>query len=68
LPGSPADKAGLKEKDIITEVNGTPVDKSHSLVSLLGQHQVGDKVDLTIVRSGKTIHIKVTLGAADTES
>jgi S1-C subfamily serine protease len=68
LPGSPADKAGLKEKDIITEVNGTPVDKSHSLISLLGQHQVGDKVDLTIVRSGKTIHIKVTLGAADTES
>jgi S1-C subfamily serine protease len=64
VPGSPADKAGLKEKDIITKVNGTPVDKSHSLVSLLGQHQVGDKVTLTIVRGDKTITVGVKLGAA----
>lgn len=64
LPGSPADKAGIQEKDIITKVNGTTVDETHSLISLLGQHQPGDKVNLTIVRGTKTINISVTLGTA----
>jgi S1-C subfamily serine protease len=64
LPGSPAEKAGIKEKDIITKVNGTTVDETHSLISLLGQHQPGDKVNLTVVRDTKTINISVTLGTA----
>jgi S1-C subfamily serine protease len=62
--GSPADKAGLQEKDVITEVDGTNVDQNHSLISLLGAHSVGDKVTLTVVRDGKTQSIDVTLDAA----
>ncbi|HET8708732.1 MAG TPA: trypsin-like peptidase domain-containing protein [Candidatus Saccharimonadales bacterium] len=68
LPGSPAEKAGLKEKDIITKVDGTNVDEKHSLVSLLGQHQPGDTVNLTVVRDGKTTNIKVKLGTAPTDT
>lgn len=64
IPGSPAAKAGLKEKDIITKVDGTSVDQTHSLTSLLGQHKVGDSVKLTVVRGSKTIQVTVVLGVA----
>jgi len=65
--GSPAAKAGLKEKDIITAVDGTKIDETHSLTSLLGQHGVGDSVTLTIIRDGKEQKIKVTLEAAPSQ-
>jgi serine protease Do len=68
ISGSPADKAGLQEKDIITKVDGTNVDEKHSLVSLLGQHQPGDEVNLTVVRDSKTMNIKVKLGTAPTDT
>jgi S1-C subfamily serine protease len=64
LPDSPAERAGLKEKDIITKVDNTNIDENHSLTSVLGQHVVGDNVTLTIVRDGKTQTIKATLEAA----
>lgn len=63
MPDSPADKAGLKEKDIITEVDGTKIDKDHSLISLIDSHQPGDKIELTVLRDGKVKHISLKLGA-----
>ena len=59
--GSPADKAGLKEGDIITKVNGEKVDTDNPLASRLGKFKVGDTVDITIVRDGKEQVLKVTL-------
>jgi len=64
IAGSPADKAGVKEGDIITEVDGTKIDQEHSLTSLVGLKSVGDKVKLTVVRDGKTITLTATIGAA----
>jgi S1-C subfamily serine protease len=64
IAGSPADKAGLQEKDVITKVNGTSIDENHSLTSLVGQNTVGDEVTLSVVRDGKTIEVKVRLEAA----
>lgn len=61
---SPAAKAGLKEKDIITKVNDENIDENNSLISRLGRHAAGDKVSLTIVRDGKEQKIDVTLEAA----
>ena len=59
--GSPADKAGLKEGDIIIKVNGEKVDSENPLASRLGKYKVGDTVELTIVRDGQEQVLKATL-------
>lgn len=64
ISGSPADKAGLREKDIITKVNGTEIDDRNSLTSLVGQKSVGDEVKLTVVRDGKEMIVTATLASA----
>jgi serine protease Do len=64
IAGSPADQAGVKPGDIITQVDGKDVNQATSLTSLLGKHKVGDTVSLTIERGGKTITKAVTLGSA----
>lgn len=64
VPGSPAAKAGLKEKDIITKVNNISIDDKTSLTSALSQFKVGQDVTLNVLRAGKTMTIHVTLEAA----
>lgn len=68
VAGSPAEKAGLEERDVIVAVNGTKVDQTHSLTSLLNSHEPGDKVTLTVRRGDKDITIKATLGAQPTQT
>ena len=64
VPGSPADKAGIKEKDIITKVGEYTIDESTSLPSAVSRYRVGDIVPLVVVRDGKEMTIPVTLEAA----
>jgi S1-C subfamily serine protease len=64
VSGSPAAKAGLKEGDVITSVDGTNIDANHSLTSLLEQHSVGDQVTLSILRNGKQLSVQAQLGQA----
>lgn len=61
VKGSPADKAGLKDKDIVTAVNGTKVGAAGSLSDLIGEYKPGDTVQLTVIREGKEIAVNVTL-------
>lgn len=61
MPGSPADKAGLMENDIILEINGTKIDAEHSLVSLLSQYAPNDEITLKIWHKGDTKDVKVVL-------
>lgn len=61
--GSAADKAGLKQGDIITKIDGKPVKGSLSLVGFVRQYAVGDTVELTVVRNGSEKKIPVTLQA-----
>lgn len=68
VSGSPADRAGMKEGDVIEAVNGTSIDDSHSLTALLDQHAVGDTVSLRVLRNGKQLNVQVTLGSASTSS
>lgn len=63
ISGSAGDKAGLKENDIITAVNGTEIGVAGSLSSLIGEYSVGDTVELTVVRDNKTENLKLTLTA-----
>jgi Trypsin-like serine proteases, typically periplasmic, contain C-terminal PDZ domain len=59
--GGAAEAAGLKLKDIITEIDGTKIKTSDDLISLLEKHKVGDTVKLKIWREGNYITISVTL-------
>lgn len=58
---TPASKAGLKDKDIVTAINGVKVGAAGSLSSLIGEYKVGDTVQLTVVREGNEIAVNVTL-------
>ncbi len=60
--GSPADKAGLKDKDIITAINGAKVGVHGSMTNLLGEYKPGDTVQLTVIRGKEETAINVTLG------
>jgi len=64
INGSPADKAGLKEGDIITKVNGEAVNADNPVASRMSKYKVGDTVEITYVRDGKEQKTKVTLEAA----
>jgi serine protease Do len=64
LKNSPAEKAGLEEKDIITKINGQDINEKNSLTSLMSKHGVGEEVTLVIVRDGKEREVKVTLEAS----
>jgi serine protease Do len=61
MPGSPADKAGIVENDIILEVNGVKLDADHSLVSLLNQYSPNDTVTLKVWHKGDTKDLPVML-------
>lgn len=63
VSGSPAEKAGLKEKDIIIKVGKDKVDSTHPFASLIAQLSPGDKVDITYIRDGKEAVAKVTIGS-----
>jgi serine protease Do len=58
---SPADKAGIKDHDVITKVNNITIDDKTSLTAALSRFKVGDKVTLTVVRDGKKITKDATL-------
>lgn len=61
IKDSPADKAGIKDKDIVTEVNGQAVGPEGSLSSITGQYAPGDKVRVKLLRNGRPIDVTVTL-------
>jgi serine protease Do len=61
---SPADKAGLKEGDIIFKVNGEEVTVDMPLASVLSKYKIGDELEITYNRDGKEQTTKATLEAA----
>ena len=61
VPGSPADKAGLQEGDIIEAINDEQITEKQSLSRILQRYQVDDKVTLKIQRKGKEETIDVQL-------
>ncbi|NLI90954.1 MAG: PDZ domain-containing protein [Peptococcaceae bacterium] len=61
-PNGPADKAGIKEGDVITKINDAQIQNSSDLVRQLYKYNVGDQVNVTFVRNGKTNQVKATLG------
>jgi len=61
IRGGPADKAGLKEGDIITKVNNEVIDENGGLGLLVAQYSAGEKITLTLLRGNKEITLQATL-------
>ena len=55
VAGSPAEKAGLKEGDVVLELNGERIDGSRTLASLIQKYNVGDTVTLKVQRGSETL-------------
>jgi serine protease Do len=56
-----ADKAGVKEGDVILKINGVKVNKSSDLQEQISKYHPGDKVEISIMRDGKGTEITATL-------
>ncbi len=61
VPGSPAEKAGLREKDIILLFDNKKIDSDHPIQDLLEDRAVGEKVELTILRNLKRFKVSIPL-------
>jgi Do/DeqQ family serine protease len=61
-PGSPGAKGGLKQWDVITAIDGHPVADYNELTLAVTEHRPGSTVALDIIRDGKPMQVKVTLG------
>jgi len=62
VPNSPAENAGLKEGDIILEINGEKVARDKSLASILRNYSPEDRVSVKIIRDGREMTLQATLG------
>jgi putative serine protease PepD len=60
--GGPADKAGIRPRDVITKVNGKPTPSADELATVLATLTPGRRVPVEIKRGGRTMTVEVTLG------
>ncbi len=65
IKGSPADKAGLKEGDVILEVDGRKVKNVFTLRSIIQSKMPGERVKVKLLRDGKEMTVEVELGALE---
>jgi serine protease Do len=65
VPDSPAAKGGLKENDVITEINGQRVEGAAQFRRMIHEIPAGRSVQLTVWRDGRSQTLNVTLGQAE---
>ncbi len=61
IPGSAADKAGIKEGDIILELNDQKIDSDHSLGEEIMEYSPGEEISVKILRNDEEINLKAIL-------
>lgn len=59
----PAAQAGIQQGDIITAVNGEAITSADGLIIAIREHEVGEKVTLTVMRGTEEQQVEVTLGS-----
>jgi serine protease Do len=62
VKGSPADEAGFKKQDVVTEYAGHPITDASTLQNQVANTPIGQEVALTVMREGKAIPMKVKIG------
>ncbi len=68
IEDSPAEKAGIKEDDIITKIDGVKVtDKDGGLAKIIAGKKIGDKVTIEVWRDGETKTLNATIGESSGE-
>ncbi len=65
VPDSPAAKAGLKENDVVLEINGQRVEGTEQFRRLIHEIPPGRTANLTVWRDGRSQNVKVTIGKPD---
>lgn len=63
VEGGPAAEAGVQQGDIVTAVDGDTISSADGLIIALREHEVGDKVTLTVQRGSDVTELEVTLGS-----
>lgn len=61
IPGSPAHKAGLKEKDIVLECDSVKITPEHTIQDILEEKEVGNVMSMKVMRGKKTFEVEVKL-------
>jgi serine protease Do len=59
---TPADRAGLKEADVIVSMNGKPIKSNNDLISMAAGSPIGSSATLGVIREGKKMDVRVTIG------
>lgn len=65
VSGSPADKAGVKEEDIIVKIGGEKVTSTNDLAKVIGKKKVGDTLPMVVWRNEKEQTLTITLGTQE---
>jgi serine protease Do len=65
VPDSPAAKAGLKENDVVTEINGQRVEGAAQFRRMIHEIPAGRSIQLTVWREGRTQSVSATLGKSE---
>ncbi len=61
-PGSPADRAGIKQGDVITVINGKQIDDANSLRNIIASAGPGAEITIIVLREGREQQVRATLG------
>ncbi|MBN1332346.1 MAG: Do family serine endopeptidase [Synergistales bacterium] len=68
VQGSPAEKAGLRRGDVVTEVDGQEISDHRDFVYQIRKSMAGDTVKLTLIRDGQVIQVEAVLSEIDSAS
>ena len=65
VPGSPADKAGLQQYDLLVQIDDQPIRGPQQLAKMIASHSSGDEVDLVLLREGRKRTVTLRIDRRD---